>query len=304
MVNVTALRTFVHVAECGNIRDAGARLFRTPSAVSMTLSQLERDLAASLFQNDRKNRLTPLGAEILVIAQELLRDHDRAVERIEALAIGRQGRLQLASVPSVAAELLPGLLAAFLDARPGVTIELVDTDSRSVHAMVADGTVELGIAGPVARGAGLSFAPLFRDPFRLVCQTGHKLAASAHPLGWTDLEGARIIGNDAAEAIEAPEYRALVAASALRARNVISLLALVRAGAGVTLLPRLATVSLTPDLVALPLADGAAEREVGVVLREGRSPGPVCGAFLDGLTRACAGPISGMRPLDGPGERQ
>src|SRR6056297_2254988 len=304
MINVSALRTFARVAEYGNIRDAGARLFRTPSAVSMTLSQLERDLGAPLFQNDLKNRLTALGEEILVLAQELLREHDRALERIEALATGRQGRLQLASVPSVAAELLPGLLAGFLDARPGVTIELVDTDSRSVHAMVADGTVELGIAGPVAAGAGLSFAPLFRDPFRLVCRRDHALAAAAGPVGWDALAGERMIGNDAAAAVMAGEYRALVAASALKARNVISLLALVRAGAGLTLLPRLATVSLTPDLVALPLADGAAEREVGVVLREGRSPGPVCHAFLECLTAACPPPISGARPLDGPGERQ
>jgi len=296
MVNVTALRTFVHVAECGNIRDAGARLFRTPSAVSMTLSQLERDLAASLFQNDRKNRLTPLGAEILVIAQELLRDHDRAVERIEALAIGRQGRLQLASVPSVAAELLPGLLAAFLDARPGVTIELVDTDSRSVHALVADGTVELGIAGPMSPGSGLTMTPLFRDPFRLVCSRGHPLAERSGPIGWEDLSGERVIANDAATAIGAEAYHAMIAGSALKARNVISLLALVRAGAGVTLLPRLATVSMRPDLVALPLADPTAVREVGVILRASRSTSPVCRAFMDDLLAACE---SGCR--DGSG---
>src|SRR6056297_1748961 len=60
MIGITALRTFVHVAECGTIRDAAERLFRTPSAVSMTLTQLERDLGAPLFQSDRKNRLTAL----------------------------------------------------------------------------------------------------------------------------------------------------------------------------------------------------------------------------------------------------
>jgi len=287
MINVSALRTFARVAEYGNIRDAGARLFRTPSAISMTLSQLERDLGAPLFQNDRKNRLTALGEEILVLAQELLREHDRALERIEALATGRQGRLQLASVPSVAAELLPGLLAGFLDARPGVTIELVDTDSRSVHAMVADGSVELGIAGVTDPGSGLSLAPLFRDPFRLVCPRVHPLAGRPDPVDWQDLDGERIIGNEAASGITAQGYQVLVAGSALKARNVISLLALVRAGAGVTLLPRLATVSMRPDLVALPLADPAADREVGAIMRHGRSMSPVCTAFLQELQAAC-----------------
>ena len=303
MIGITSLRAFVHVAECGNIRDAAERLYRTPSAVSMTLKQLEQDLGAPLFESDRKSRLTALGAEVRGIAAEMLREHDRALERIDAVATGRQGRLHLASVPSVAAELLPGLLAEFLDARPGVAVDLVDTDSRSVHAMVADGTVELGIAGASA-DRGLSFAPLFRDPFRVVCRAEHPLARRRGPVGWDDLARARVIGNDAAGAIAAPAYRALVGASTLRARNVISLLALVRAGAGVTLLPRLATVSLGPDLVALPLADASAEREVGVVLREGRSVGPVCRAFLKRLRQACGGPISAAHPLDARSESQ
>ena len=287
MIGITSLRAFVHVAECGNIRDAAERLYRTPSAVSMMLKSLEQDLGAPLFETDRKNRLTALGEEVFGIAAPMLRDHDRAVERIDATAAGRQGRLHLASVPSVAAELLPDLLASFLAARPGVSIELVDTDSRSVHALVADGTAELGIAGAASPASGLSFAPLFRDPFRVVCRSGHPLAARSGPVGWQDLKGARVIGNDAAEAIAAGEYRALADASSLRARNVISLLALVRAGAGVTLLPRLATVSLTADLVALPLADASAEREVGIVLRQNHSPSPICAAFLTDLLIAC-----------------
>ena len=286
MISVTALRTFVHVAECGTIRDAAARLFRTPSAVSMTLTQLERDLGAPLFQSDRKTRLTALGDEVLPVAREVVRDHDRALDRIGAIAEGRDGRLHLASVPSVAAELMPRLLAEFLRARPGVRIELVDGDSRSVHAMVADGTVDLGVASPPAPGSGLRLTPLFRDRFRLVCRSGDPLAARPGPIRWQDLAGERLIGNDAAQAIEVDAYRALIADPALKARNVISLLALVRAGAGITLLPRLATVSMRPDLVALPLADPAAEREVGVILREGRSPSPVCRDFMGDLLAA------------------
>lgn len=289
MIGITSLRVFVHVAECGNIRDAAARLYRTPSAVSMTLKQLEQDLGAPLFETDRKSRLTTLGDKVFAIAKEMLREHDRALERIDAAATGRQGRLQLASVPSVAAELLPRLLADFLDARPGLTIELIDTDSRGVQALVADGTVELGIAGPPEPSSGLSFDTLFRDPFRLVCRADHPLAAHQAPLDWSDLAGARIIGNDAAKAIAAEECRALVAASVLKARSVISLLSLVRAGAGVTLLPRLATVSLDADLVALPFADPEAVREVGVILRDGRSPSPVCHAFLEVLSGSCHG---------------
>lgn len=284
MIRIETLRTFVHVAECGNIRDAAERLCRTPSAISMTLKQLEQHLDAPLFETDRKNSLTALGKTVGTIATELLWDHDRAVERIEAAAAGRQGRLQLASVPSVAAELLPGILADFMQDRPGVTIDLVDTDSASVHAMVAGGEVELGIAGPPSPSEGLAFSPLFCDPLRLVCRADHPLASASGPIGWEGLRDERIISNEVASKTAAAGYRALSKAPALSARNVISLLALVRAGAGVTLLPKLATVTLGADLVALPLADATAVREVGVILRHSRSPTPVCMVFLERVT--------------------
>ena len=63
MTNVM-LSCFAAVAESGNLADAGVRLGRTPSAISMTLKQMEDHLGARLFETDRKNRLTPLGEEV------------------------------------------------------------------------------------------------------------------------------------------------------------------------------------------------------------------------------------------------
>lgn len=65
MVELEMLRTFVALAEAGNISDAAKRLFRTASAISMTLKQLEQEVGGELFETDRKNRLTPLGAFML-----------------------------------------------------------------------------------------------------------------------------------------------------------------------------------------------------------------------------------------------
>ena len=138
----------------------------------------------------------------------------------------------------------------------------------------------------------MRFKTLFEDSFRLVCRSDNPLAERRTPLCWSDLAGMRIIGNDAAEAIDAAACRRLIAGSALKARSVISLLALVRAGAGVTLLPRLATVSLAKDLIAVPMADPLAVRKVGVILRDGRAPSPVCKAVLARLEQATANILS------------
>lgn len=281
MIRIEALRVFVTVAECGNIGDAGARLHRTPSAISMTLKQIEERLGAPLFESDRKNSLTDFGHYVRRVASVLLRDYDHAMEVIADRASSRSGRLAIASVPSVAALLIPTALQDFLQARPGARIDLVDTDSAGVHALVEQGEAELGIASPPARPAALVFQPLFRDPFRVICAAGSALSRSAVPLSWSGLEDEEMIVNEAMRELTSPELQRLAAKARLFVRNVTSLQAMVRGGAGITLLPALGTVALPPSLCALPLADPTALRTVGLVTRPGRVASPLAAAFRD-----------------------
>lgn len=279
MIRTQALRVFVTVADCGNLRDAAKALGRTDSAVSMTLKHLETDLNAPLFETDRKHTLTALGREVHKLARDLLREHDRTIERICALAAGREGVLRIAAVPSVAAQLLPPLLSAMLADHPGIRIELLDTDSATVHVLVETGEVELGIGGAPEAGAGLHFMALFNDPFRLVCRKDHPLAQIARPLTRDDVRGHRLISNKSTAGYFGFDLDGPDGVSALSARNVISLLALVRAGAGATILPALATRAIDDALCALELDDAAALRTVGFVLRRGGNPSPICAAF-------------------------
>ena len=216
----------------------------------------------------------------------LLRDFDRAMELIRAYAQSRAGRLRIASVPSVAAMLLPRVLTAFVGARPGVEVELVDTDSVGVRKLVESGQADFGIASPPPALVGLAFQPLFADPFRLVCQAGSPLAKNGRKASWAMLEGQEMILNEASRSIPAPAFQMLAQRARLTVRNVTSLLALVQSGAGVTLLPALATASLPPALRAVPLSDPAAVRTVGLMSREGRISSPVAGSFKAALIAA------------------
>lgn len=279
MIRLETLRVFLTVAESGNLKDAASRLGRTPSAVSMALKQVEDGVGGRLFQSDRKHSLTDLGEFVQEATAVLLRDFDRAMELIRAYAESRAGRLRIASVPSVAAMLLPRVLKAFLATRPGVEIELVDTDSAGVRKLVESGQADIGIASAPQLPEGLAFQPLFADPFRLVCRAGSSLARQKRRLTWGMLEGHALIANEASRAIPSPEFQALAARGRLTVRNVTSLLALVQSGAGLTLLPALATASLPATLRAVPLTDRAAVRTVGLLSREGHIANPLGETF-------------------------
>lgn len=286
MVRLEALRVFLTVADTGNIKEAAERLGRTPSAVSMTLRQIEDRLGARLFQSDRKHSLTDLGQLVQEAGAVLLRDFDRTMDLIQAFAESRAGRLRIASVPSVAAMLLPQVLKQFVAARPSVEVELVDTDSIGVLDMVESGQVDVGIASAPRKLAGLDFEPLFADSFRLVCRMGSPLSKHKRPLAWGELEGEQMIMNEASRTLAAPEFQAMAGRARLTVRNVTSLLALVQSGAGITLLPVLATANLPSPLRAVPLADRDAVRTVGLMSRQGRIASPVTAVFRDILRGA------------------
>ncbi len=279
MIRLEALRAFVEVADHGNIKDASEKLYRTPSALSMTLKQIEDRLGCPLFETDRKSSLSEMGRFLYHQAVVLLRDYDRSMERIEAQAKARSGRLRIASVPSVATMLLPPFLQVFLYGRPDLDIDLVDTDSTDVRHLVETGEVDLGIAGTGPDVPGLVCAPIFRDPFMLVCRSNSAIAAKGAVLAWADLVGEPLIINEATRALPSPEFQRLSRDARFSVRNVASLLAMVSAGMGVTLLPALATVNLPASLSARPLQDPACLRTVGIHWREGKVLSPVTSQF-------------------------
>lgn len=279
MIRIEALRTFVEVADHGNIKDAAEKLCRTQSALSMTLKQIEDRLGCPLFETDRKHSLTDMGRYLYDTSVILLRDYDRAMELVVARAEARSGRLRLASVPSVAAVLVPQILRDFIASRPDVEIELVDTDSADVRALVETGQADLGVASDGPRPDGLEFDPLFSDPFYLVCRADSPLAGHPGPLPWDALSTETVILNEAARGLPSAAFRNLAATARLSVRNVTSLVAMVQSGMGVTLLPALATVNLPAALCARPLADAACMRTVGLIWRSGRVNSPLVAAF-------------------------
>lgn len=294
MLRLEALRVFVEVADHGNIKDASERLFRTPSALSMTLKQIEDRLGCPLFETDRKSSLTEMGRFLYEQSVLLLRDYDRAMERIEAQSKARSGRLRIASVPSVATALLPAFLSEFMASRPDLEIDLVDTDSSDVRHLVETGQVDLGIAGVSGGVPGIASRSIFRDPFLLVCRTDDPLAQKGPLLDWSDLEGKPLIVNEATRGLLSDPFQRLAAEARFSVRNVASLVALVQSGMGITMLPALATYNLPPTLTARSLLDPACRRTVGLLWRTGRVASPVAQAFFDQFTVAAKEMAKGL----------
>ncbi|OUR75440.1 hypothetical protein A9Q83_18680 [Alphaproteobacteria bacterium 46_93_T64] len=281
MIKLEALRVFVTVAELGNIKEASEQICRTASAISMTLKQLEEEIGGQLFESDRKNNLTALGEFVLQTGRMQVSNYDKAIATIHAYAKNKIGHLTLACVPSVAANLIPSLFPGFIKNRPNVVMELLDIDSRAVRLMLETGQADIGIAGQPIKDTLVTFEPLFRDQFKVICSTASALSKLERAVRWSDLENEILILNGASDKITSPQYQELADKASLTVRNVTSLLAMTKSGLGITLLPALATTHLLAGLAALELEDTSVERVVGLIERRGVTRSPVAAAFRE-----------------------
>lgn len=281
--SLATLRVFATVAESGNIRLAAERLGRTPSAVSEKLKQFEQDIGAPLFESGRKNRLTPVGSFVHTQVRDLLGHVDRKLASLQAYSRNAIGRIDIASVPSIATTILPAVIAQFRGQWPAVEITARDADSRSVADLVQSGTVELGIASMPGERRALVFTPLFEEPLGIVCRRDDPLWRKRGGRTWSDLRGRTLLANAIADAHEvgpnageaaAPEQAPIVV------YNVLSLLALVRAKIGITILPRLSVSEAQSDIGFVPIDDPDARRIVGVITRAGEALSPAAAALL------------------------
>lgn len=279
MIKLEMLRVFVRVAEAGNIKDAADIIGRSPSAVSMTLKHLEESIGGRLFQTDRKDTLTELGNLVSDLAQEQIRSFDKSIGNIRDFAQSRVGSISIASVPSIAATALPFLIRQFSAERLHVDVELFDVDSSRVERMVKTANVDLGFGGEPRAGGAIKFTPLFLDRYKVLCSSTSSIGRLGTPVGWKDLQDQVLIRNGSSDKIESSMYFSLAKKSPLTVYNMMSLIAFVNFGHGITILPSLTTLNLPEGVRAIDFEGGKITRCIGMIERPDARPSPIAEAF-------------------------
>ena len=279
-IKIEMLRCFRAVADNGSLADAAEVLGRTPSAVSMMLAQFEDHIGAPLFEAGRKARLTPLGE---MIRQETVRElahFDRTIAAIEGFAQARKGHVKVIATPSVAQVIMPQVLKRYAADHPDVRIDLRDADSATIEQELRAETADIGLAS-LNQVPGFHREKILSDRFGVICRTDDPLAANWDSLTWHDLQGTTLIANGLCSQIRDEAFQPILSGARLYVRNTASILSMVRAGAGITVLPELALLPGFPDLMFLPLKDSGARREVFMFTLSGSHPAPAARDMAD-----------------------
>ncbi|MGO1500405.1 MAG: LysR family transcriptional regulator [Marinobacter sp.] len=277
-LKIQQLRYVITVVEEGGFNAAAKRVHRTQPALSMAIRELEHRLGQNLFERGSKNKLTPFGEYCVPQFRDLIGQHDRVAKDVISHAEGQQGHIHIATVPSVASRIMPSFLADFIAHFPDLNISLHDENAHYVCQMVAHGEVDLGITSLWQGDEALDYTHLFEDKIGVVCHRDHPLA-SQQTLDWHSLQGEKLIRNGTSRLLMNTAAAELVANSAFYISNMISLIAMLEAGAGITTLPRLAFPEHSANLCFIPLHEPDVVRRIGLVKAANRTLAPAAQAM-------------------------
>jgi molybdate transport repressor ModE-like protein len=295
------------VAREGSFRRAAASLGYVQSAISQQIATLERTVGQQLVDRARGGggvRLTEAGELVLQHADAILARLKAAQADVAALAAGEAGVLRVGITQSIGVRILPELMRRFSRDWPHVRLRPTEAAADlALYEAVERGDVELSFVELPAPPGPFEVFELLPDPFVLVVRRGSALDVDEP--GFPDLAGAPLIGHTECRGLRRVEAQ-------LRARGVepefafrsdvnATIQALVGAGVGVAVLPRLA-VDLDDELTCVRPLPGIPPRILALARHRDRRHTPAAEAFLEAAQAFCAG-LARARPLAAVGER-
>lgn len=195
MINVTIkqVRAFVAAAEARSFIEGSSAIHLSQPALSAAISKLEHVLGGKLIaRTTRTLALTHEGEAFLPVARQLLADWDNSITDVYNLFSKNRGRLNIAAMPSFAANQLPELLLRFHQQYKNINITVQDVVAESVTEMIRFGKVEIGITFDPQESEDLKFTPLFNDTFVAILPTNHTLKQKSK-VNWQDLQSSPLI---------------------------------------------------------------------------------------------------------------
>jgi DNA-binding transcriptional LysR family regulator len=291
-MDLRQLRYFVVVAEERSVTRAAARLHLTQPPLSAQLARLEHELGATLLVRHRRGvYLTEAGTHLLEHARRLLAGVDAATDSVRRLGEGRAGRLTMAFVSATAWTVLSPLLGRYHQDRPDVVVDFLEDGPDEVVEHVRARRADLGVVHLPPPGVGVGHPPdldvavVQREPLVAVLPaaladgTGDRVDLATLS-DQTFLTPARAVWGGLQPQLVHACRLAGFEPSLREVQLVQTVLSLVGAGLGVSVLPSSVRRLAGPEVVVRPLSRHLPVVETAVLRRRADLPSPQVQHFL------------------------
>jgi DNA-binding transcriptional LysR family regulator len=260
-MNLERLRALDAVATHGSVHAAATALHVTASAVSQQLAKLEREVGQPLLRRQGRGvRLTDAGVLLSEHGRRILEHVARAQTELAELSGDVRGRVRVGAFASGARAIAPGALRSLADRFPDLTVELEESEMDQSLESLARGDLDVAVlndwgTAPLSLPRNVARVELCVDAFDVLVRADHPCARQ-RDIALADLGSEHWIGWTRDSLVYTWLIRTLRAAGtepdiAHTAEDHATHVALVQAGLGITMLPRVGRPSLPDDLRAL-----------------------------------------------------
>src|SRR5205814_8848540 len=193
-MQIESLKVFCDLTETESFTKAAQINGVTQSAVSQTISSLERQFKSLLIERSKKNfRLTAEGEVLYEYSKQILQTYDALHSKLQEIKEIISGNIRVATIYSIGLHVLPPYLKKFLKSYPTVNVHVEYQRANQVYEDVLGNVVDLGLVAYPSRDNKLEVFPLRKDMLVLISHPQHPLAKHKS-VEMRNLAGQKFIG--------------------------------------------------------------------------------------------------------------
>jgi LysR family hydrogen peroxide-inducible transcriptional activator len=277
-VNLRDFKYVVAVAETHHFGKAAERCFVSQPTLSGQIKKLEEELGVVIFERTKRSvEVTPIGEEIIVLARQLMEQADAIEQVARAHSDPLAGPLRIGALPTLSPYLIPMILLPLKKQYPQLKLVLSEEVTDSLIRRLRSHELDAALVATPVDEHDLTVLPLFDEPFWLAHPRKHPLyyqdEISQEDLKDLDvllLSDGHCLARQAMAVFGLEDRPVRGEMGDLRAASLETLLQLVGAGFGCTLVPALAVRGpwmTDSGIIARPLKFANAFRRVSLVFR-------------------------------------
>lgn len=277
------------VVELGSFTKAGDVLGYTQPAMSQMISSLERELSIQLLYRSRYGiHLTLEGERLFPSIQKAVAGYQAMMEITKEIKGLDSGTIRIGTISSISCHWLPGLIKPFQEIYPNVKFILHQGDYTSIPEWVRTGEADFGFVNPDAI-PGVKTKFIKTGELRAVLPFNHPLAEEEYVTLDQLAEQPFLLLEEGAlsEPLEAFRKAALEPDVRLCVHDDYSILSMIEAGLGVSILPELVLRKTNYQVAILPIRP-VLTRKIGLITKDKNSLPIACKYFIDFLFKHIA----------------
>lgn len=294
-VNLRDLKYVIAVAETGHFGKAATHCFVSQPTLSGQIKKLEEELEITIFERtNRSVEITPVGEAILSHARSIMEQADAIKQLAQTYRDPLAGPLRIGAIPTLSPYLMPLVLAPLKKQCPQMKLILSEETTDTLVERLHNYEIDAALLATTVEKQEFETLPLFDEPFWVAYAHDHAFYEKDR-IRLRDLTNENLLlladghclADQAMDVCRVKERQTYGEMADLRASSLETLMQLVGAGYGITLVPALAmraSWTTGSGVVAQPLVIANASRRVSLVFRHSFPRRPALQAFADIIT--------------------